>query len=75
MLGLLPAGTDLGEAAASTYEEGVAGYYDPRSGRMRIVEGAQTANRVLYEMTVAHELDHALEDQRYDLDLQRLAGG
>ena len=53
----------------------MAGYYDPRSGRMRIVEGAQTANRVLYEMTVAHELDHALEDQRFDFDLERLAAG
>jgi hypothetical protein len=26
LLGLLPPGTDLGEAAASTYSEGVAGY-------------------------------------------------
>ena len=72
---MLPPGTDLGEAAASTYEEGVAGYYDPRSGRMRIVKGAQTANRVLYEMTVAHELTHALEDQRFGLDMSRLAAG
>jgi hypothetical protein len=75
MLGLLAPGTDLGDAAASTYGESVAGYYDPRSGRMRIVEGAQTANRVLYEMTVAHELTHALEDQRFDFDLERLAAG
>jgi hypothetical protein len=75
LLGLLPPGTDLGEAVASTYGEGVAGYYDPRSGRLRIVKGAQTANRVLYEMTVAHELTHALEDQRFDFDLDRLASG
>lgn len=75
LLGLLPPGTDLGEAAASTYGEGVAGYYDPRAGRLRIVKGAQTANRVLYEMTLAHELTHALEDQRFDFDLDRLAGG
>jgi hypothetical protein len=75
LLGLLPPGTDLGEAAASTYGDGVAGYYDPRSGRLRIVKGAQTANRVLYEMTVAHELDHALEDQRFGFELERLAAG
>jgi hypothetical protein len=75
MLGLLPEGTDLGDAAASTYEQAVAGYYDPRTGRMRIVEGAQTANRVLYEMTVAHELNHALEDQVFDLDNDRLSEG
>jgi len=75
LLGLLPPGTDLGEAAASTYGESVAGYYDPRSGRLRIVKGAQTANRVLYEMTVAHELTHALEDQRFGFDLERMASG
>jgi hypothetical protein len=75
MFGLLPPGTDLGEVIASTYETGVAGYYDPRSERMRIVKGAQTANRVLYEMTVAHELTHALEDQHFDFDLERMADG
>jgi hypothetical protein len=75
MLGLLPEGTDLGEAAAATYESAVAGYYDPRTERMRIVQGAQTANRVLYEMTVAHELTHALEDQHFDLDVDRIAEG
>jgi hypothetical protein len=75
LLGLLPPGTDLGKAAASTYGESVAGYYDPRSGRLRIVKGAQTGNRVLYEMTVAHELTHALEDQRFGFDLDRLAAG
>ena len=29
--------------------EQVAGYYDPRSKRLRIVRGAQTENRVLYD--------------------------
>ena len=73
-LGLLPPRTDLRAAAESTYGESVAGYYDPRSGRLRIVKGAQTANRVLYEMTVAHELTHALEDQRLGLDADAVAG-
>jgi hypothetical protein len=75
LLGLVPPGTDLGETAAETFGESVAGYYDPRSGRLRIVKGAQTANRVLYEMTVAHELTHALEDQRFDLDVDQMAAG
>ena len=74
LLGLLPPGTDLREAAESTYGEAVAGYYDPRSGRLRVVQGAQTGNRVLYEMTLAHELDHALEDQRLELDADAVAG-
>src|SRR5829696_4708775 len=75
LLGLVPPGTDLGEAVASTLSEAVAGYYDPRTRRLRIVEGAQTANRVLYEMVLAHELTHALEDQRFGFDLDVLAGG
>jgi hypothetical protein len=75
MLGLVPRGTDLGEAVASTLGEAVAGYYDPRAARLRIVKGAQTANRVLYEMVLAHELTHALEDQRFGFDLDVLASG
>ena len=74
LLGLLPPRTDLRQAAESTYGEAVAGYYDPRSGRLRVVQGAQTGNRVLYEMTLAHELDHALEDQRLKLDADAVAG-
>ena len=34
----------------------------------KIVEGTATANRVLDEITIAHELDHALEDQAIGLD-------
>ena len=33
------------------------------------------ADRVLYEMTLAHELDHALEDQRFGLRSRVLARG
>ena len=75
LLGLIPRGSDLGEAYASTLSEAVAGYYDPRKDRLRIVEGAQTANRVLYEMVLAHELTHVLEDQRFEFDLDALAAG
>ena len=48
----------------------MAGYYDPRTKRLRVVTGAQTSNRVLDEITLAHELTHALEDQRFKLDLE-----
>ena len=75
LLGLVPTGTDLGEAVESTLSEAVAGYYDPRTQRLWIVKGAQTANRVLYEMVLAHELTHALEDQRFGFDLDALAAG
>ena len=52
------------------FGQGVAGYYDPRTKRLRVVSGAQTTNRFLYEITLAHELTHALEDQRFGLDLE-----
>lgn len=74
LLGLLEPGVDLRDVSASVFGQGVAGYYDPRTGRLRIVEGAQTANRVLNEITLAHELTHALEDQRFGLGLDQAAG-
>jgi len=74
LLGLLEPGVDLRGVSASIFGQAVAGYYDPRTGRLRIVEGAQTANRVLNEITLAHELTHALEDQRLDFDLEKTTG-
>jgi hypothetical protein len=67
-LGLIDPGVDLRKVSASLYGEGgVAGYYDPRSKKLRIVTGAATGTRVLQEVTLAHELTHALEDQRFGL--------
>jgi hypothetical protein len=74
LLGLLEPSVDLRKVSASIFGEGVAGYYDPRTERLRIVRGAQTANRVLNEITIAHELTHALEDQRFGLDLEDASG-
>ncbi len=67
LLGLVPPGTDLREVAASIYEGQVAGYYDPRSGKLRIVEEAAGASVFMTEIVLAHELVHALEDQRFEL--------
>ena len=74
-LGLLPPGTDLREVQASVFGEQVAGYYDPRTGRLAIVDNPGTANPVLDEVTIAHELTHALEDQRFALDTSRAEAG
>ena len=70
LLGLLEPGVDLRKVSATVFGQGVAGYYDPRTKRLRVVTGAQTSNRVLNEITLAHELTHALEDQRFKLDLE-----
>ena len=64
---------DLRDASASVFGEQVAGYYDPRSRRLRVVSGASTSGRVLNELVLAHELTHALEDQRLGLDQERLS--
>lgn len=69
LLGLLPAGADLRDISGSIFGSQVAGYYDPRSQRLKIVDGTATANRVLDEMVIAHELTHALEDQAIGIDL------
>src|SRR3954467_4597967 len=70
LLGLLKPGVDLRKVSGTVFGQGVAGYYDPRTKRLRIVSGAQTTNRFLYEITLAHELTHALEDQHFELDLE-----
>ena len=75
MLGLVPPGTDLGEAVARRSARPWPATTTRARGRLRIVKGAQTANRVLYEMVLAHELTHALEDQRFGFDLDVLAAG
>jgi len=68
LLGLIEPGADLRELTGNLFGEGVAGYYDPRDGRLRVVEGSGTGTRVLEEMILAHELTHALEDQRFGLE-------
>ncbi|MGH2968808.1 MAG: hypothetical protein ACRDK0_07050, partial [Solirubrobacteraceae bacterium] len=75
LLGLIEPGVTLRDVSATTFSEGVAGYYDPRTKRLRIVEGAAPGgSRVLAEMILAHELTHALEDQRFGLDLEESGG-
>ncbi len=74
LLGLIDPAVDLRDVSASVFSEGVAGYYDPRTKRMRTVRGAATGTRVLAEMVLAHELTHALEDQRFGLDLEGEGG-
>jgi hypothetical protein len=64
LLGLLKAGTDLRAVEGDVAGEQVAGYYDTRRKRLAIVAGAGGADDVTSEITLAHELDHALDDQR-----------
>ncbi len=72
LLGLIPARTDLQALTAGLFDGAVAGYYDPRDGRLRIIRSALTSNRVLGETTIAHELTHALDDQAIGLKTDAL---
>ncbi len=65
LLGLIGARVDLRAVSASVFGEGVAGYYDPRSKRLRIVNGAVPGS--LTDIALAHELTHALEDQTFGI--------
>ena len=66
LLGLLPRGSDLRELAGTVFGEEVAGFYDDRTKEMTLVAGS--GDGTASEITLAHELTHALEDQHFDLD-------
>ncbi|TMA39439.1 MAG: hypothetical protein E6J79_03255 [Deltaproteobacteria bacterium] len=79
-LGLLPAGLSLRAAIEELYRGQVAAFYDPRSKQLVLATEALRAGglavRILSlligrdlvgELLVAHELTHALQDQRWGL--------
>jgi hypothetical protein len=68
LLGLLRPSVDLGKVTDQVSEEQILGFYDDRSGRLVVIRDSG-ATRPLLEITLAHELVHALEDQRFGLDL------
>jgi hypothetical protein len=67
LLGLLPEGSDIRELAGTIFGEEVAGYYDDEKKEMTLVEGSGAGDEG--EITLAHELTHALEDQHFGLEL------
>jgi hypothetical protein len=67
LLGLLDPGVDLRAVAGDVSSEQVAGYYDTQRKRLAIVSGPGASDSVLSEITLAHELDHALDDQAIGL--------
>lgn len=67
LLGLVPPGTDLRAIEGDVSGGEVAGYYDTTRKRLAVVSGPASSNRVLSEITLSHELNHALEDQRFGI--------
>ena len=71
LLGLIRPQDSLDRAVAAIEREQVLGFYDHRTKRLVVVRDRR-ASRPLLEITLAHELVHALEDQRFGL---RVNGG
>ena len=68
-LGLIDADADLFETYKRLFAGAVLGFYDPETDVLLVRgEGAGPFVRQI----VVHELTHALEDQRFDLDRQEL---
>jgi hypothetical protein len=63
--GLLPRDFDLGKFLVALLKEQVAGYYDPKTKTVNLLDwlGAEQQKPVL-----AHELTHALQDQSFGLE-------
>jgi hypothetical protein len=68
--GLMEPGIDLGDLSLELYSEQIAGYYDPETGEMVVIQDAVdgTAFSPSQQVTYAHEIVHALQDQNFDLD-------
>jgi hypothetical protein len=67
--GMLPASMQLRSFMLDLLTEQVAGYYDPSTKTLYVVEGG---DENITNVTIAHELVHALQDQHFNLDsLQR----
>ena len=65
LLGLIPADASLRRLLAKAFGNEVGGYYDPHNGRLAVVGDT---GGVLREITLAHELTHALEDQHFHIE-------
>jgi hypothetical protein len=65
VFGLMKGDEDLYQMYLNMYSEGVAGYYDPETGVIRVVSDSGFGPMEM--RTYAHEYTHALQFQRYDI--------
>jgi hypothetical protein len=70
LLGLMRPPESLTKASTAVDREQILGFYDDRRRRLVVVREAH-ASRALLEITLAHELTHALEDQRFGFHTRR----
>jgi hypothetical protein len=67
LLGMLDGSTDLYQLLVDLYTEQVAGFFDPDSDELVVPVSADGIS-ALQEITIAHELVHALTDQHFDFN-------
>jgi hypothetical protein len=67
LLGLIPADSNLHAIQSAVFQDQVAGFYDPDTKRLALVKNAGAQDESVGEITLAHELTHALDDQRFGL--------
>ncbi|HKE53339.1 MAG TPA: hypothetical protein VKC55_01045 [Actinomycetota bacterium] len=65
-IGVVPDGTDLRAAYESYGSSQVIGYYDTITGTLKFTGSASPSP--LERITLAHELTHAIDDQRFGLE-------
>ena len=66
-IGLIPATCNLRSTFLGLMENQVAGYYDPTTRTMHLVQRPDAMPAIVERMMLAHELTHALDDQHADL--------
>ena len=64
--GMIPPGTDYEALLVELLTDQVAGYYDPETKKLTISRSAGD-DPAWAEMVLAHEIDHGLQDQAFDL--------
>jgi hypothetical protein len=65
LLGLLPGDVDVEKALLDVLEEQAGGYYDPDTKSFYLLDDMP---KDMTALLAAHEMTHALDDQRYDID-------
>lgn len=64
--GFIPVTTDYVQLRLDLLTDQVAGYYDPKTKKLTITKDP-TGDAKWSELVLAHEIDHALQDQTFDL--------
>lgn len=68
--GVIDEGTDLGEVLGDVQGDGVLGYFDFLTQELVVIRDEPEAElTAMEELTLAHEVVHALQEQHFDADL------